>query len=62
MKNLVNYSTYGYTGKPTGTSKEQFEIVKELYEIVKTDYTKLDNKSKLLKSQLKKLGSSNFYE
>jgi len=59
---LVQYSTYGYTGEPTNTSKEQFEIVKSLYKIVKTDYAKLEDKSKLLKNQLKELGSSNFHE
>lgn len=55
---IIQESINNYTGKPTNTSKEQFEIVKTLFAKEKI-YLNLTNKQiDILKSKLKQLGAA----
>lgn len=57
---LVNESTSGYTGAPTGTSRAQFKIVQELYAAISKDFEVIKTKMEVYKTQLKTMGAANF--
>ena len=60
---LVNFSTSSYTGNPTQTSQEQFDIVQKLYTKYKKIFTQLELiKTNNLKNQLQKIGAVNISE
>ena len=60
---LVKYSTYGYSGKPTKTAKEQFLIVEQLYKTYKSYFEKIENnKLKPLIEKLNNIGAVYFTE
>ena len=60
---LVKYTTYNYTGNPTKTARDQFEIVKKLYNSYKIIHDTIETKElKVFIIKLDDIGAAHFAE
>jgi hypothetical protein len=59
---LIRYASYNFTGAPTETFKQQFEIVQKLYKLYKISYEAIKIQEEKSENRLKQIGAAYIVE